>query len=306
MNKLISIIAGIITLLGGFHIYLNLVNEEDYSFEDTLKIYKTSFNENPIKTLIFTFLILSTSVLLSFLTRKLQKQKNNIDSHKKSVNHFIENQNKSIKLREDIYEKLVNPKIDYIKSIKEPWTRINGKYHSIILRDFYDQSFPELGNWYKAEVFDLHKNGIEFFEIASAIGFEIYYDKNGCWDVFFHDEKRKKGNYTKIDSEAFCTYSIPHEEILSIDWEHDDYHGCATFFCEFKKVKGNRKLPYDQVCYYYRSEYGHLEKLDDRKKRNFKTYRWTILNRFIKRPLRKIKARKLKRETKSKIIKHYR
>ena len=71
MKKLIGFLAGLISLLGGFHIYLNLTQEKSISFEQTLKILKDNIENQPIRTAIIILIILLVSLIVVFAVNKI-------------------------------------------------------------------------------------------------------------------------------------------------------------------------------------------------------------------------------------------
>ena len=71
MNKLISFIAGLLTLVGGFHFYLNITSDEEISLETTLNTLRTNLTDFPIKTIAIILFILFISLIVSYSLNKL-------------------------------------------------------------------------------------------------------------------------------------------------------------------------------------------------------------------------------------------
>lgn len=155
-----------------------------------------------------------------------------------------------------------------------------------LLRDIRDKSFPELGNWIKSETFNLTKDGIEFFDPLNVLGFELYIDDNYYWDVIHNKDRVKSKKYSKSER-AHCIDFLPFEEILNVDWEHDDYFGCITIFCQFKYKKNGVRHPFKEFRYYI-LENRFLTLLEESKRRNFKPIIPRIKEKLIK-PFRRFK-----------------
>ena len=43
MKKIISIISGVLTLIAGYHLYLNITYFEEYTFEQSIKLLSQAF-----------------------------------------------------------------------------------------------------------------------------------------------------------------------------------------------------------------------------------------------------------------------
>lgn len=287
MKKLISFIAGLLTLLGGFHFYLNIISADEVSFETTLNILRTNFKNYPIKTsaLILFILLLSLIVtysldkLFSYIAYRERRREQDIKNSLKNINKKQEN-------RDLIFDKIVNTKVSILKTGEKPWNRINLEFQEIIVRDITDNSFPELGNWFKCETFNLTKDGIEFFDPSNVSGFDLYLNKNYCWDVFHNEEKINSKKYTKLEK-AYCIDFLPYENILNVDWEHDDYYANITVFCQFKYKTNNIRHPFKEFRYYI-SGNGFLTLLDESKRRNFRPVILQIINKVTK-PIRRFR-----------------
>jgi hypothetical protein len=291
MNKLISFIAGLITLFGGFHIYLNLTQKENISFEQSIKILKDNFNNQPLKTTCIILIILLVSLIVILISEKIFKyiayreRKRETDIKSSIVDYTTRQSNKEI-----LEDRILDKEVTYLESRKKPWTRINPEFHKIIVRDICDKSFPYMGNWFKQETFDLTKKGIEFFNGSNSIGFDLFFDEENHWDVFHNQEKIKKGKFNEA-YKAFCIDFLPYENILHVDWEHDDYNGCITIFCPFKYKTNTLKHPFKEVRYYVEGYGNFLTRLEDGERRNFKLRFWYMKHKFISVPLIRLKRK---------------
>lgn len=287
MNRLISIIAGLLTLLSGFHFYLNITSEKEISFEKTINNLRTNLIENPIKTgAIILFILLLSLLVFYFLDKLFNYITYREKRREQSIKNSIQNYSKRQEVKDLIFDKIVDANISYLKTREKPWTRIKPDFHKIIVRDIQDKSFPELGNWFKLETFDLTKEGIEFFDGTNTIGFDLYFDEKYHWDVFHNEEKIKSKKFNKAER-AYCIDFIPYEEILHVDWEYDDYNGCITIFCQFKYKQNGVRHPFKEYRYYV---LGHsfLTLLENIERRNFKPFLWQFGFRLLK-PIRRIR-----------------
>jgi len=269
MNKLISFIAGILTLLSGFHIYLNITNESEISFEKTINTLRLNLTEFPIKTVLIILLIILVSLLVTYCFNKIFNYITYRERRRElNINKTLENYSKRQEKKELVFDKIVDSNISYLESRERPWTRLKAEFHTIIIRDIRDKSFPELGDWSKLETFDLTKDGIEFLDPTNSMGFDLYFDKDYKWDVFHDREKLRKNKYLKVDR-AYCVDFLPYEDILHVDWEHDDYYSSTTFFCQFKHKKNGVRHPFKEFRYYVLGN-GFLTLLEAKDRRNFK------------------------------------
>ncbi|HVA97388.1 MAG TPA: hypothetical protein VNG53_00720 [Bacteroidia bacterium] len=263
-KKTFRIISFVILLFTGYQIFLNFISEDKVSFENTIKIFKTSFKLHPFQQIFIIIFILLIIEFFGFIFNLPKRKKIEADKLLTDLKKRDEN-------KKQVYNKILNENISYLESRKQPWQRINGDFHKIIVRDINDKKFPEIGDWLKLETFDLKDDGIEFFERCNIIGFDIYFDENFKWDAFHNQEKLKKGTYSK-SLKPYCIGFIPYENILHVDWSKDDRNSCITIFCQFKYA--TRILhPYKEFRYYI--ERGNfLTKLEDTDKRNFKAVNW--------------------------------
>lgn len=286
MNRLISFIGGLLTLLSGFHFYLNITSESEISFEKTLNNLRTNLIENPIKTASIILLIILVSLLVSFFLNKFFKYIAYREKRREqNIKNSIQNYSRKQEVKDLIFDKIVNTEISFLKTREKPWTRINPDFHKIIVRDIQDKSFPELGSWFKLETFDLTKDGIEFFDGSNTTGFELYFDNEYHWDVFHYKEKVKSKKLHKADR-PYCIDYIPYEEILHVDWEFDDYNSCVTIFCQFKYKQNGVRHPFKEYRYYVLGD-GFLTRLDSVERRNFKPIIWRLGYKLTK-PIRRI------------------
>jgi len=288
MTKLISFIAGLITLLGGFHVYMNLTQKENVSFEQSIKILKDNFYNQPLKTICVILGIFLISLIVSLILDKIfkyiafreRKRENEIQS---SIDDYTTRQSN----KEILEDRILDKEVTYLESRKNPWSRINPEFDKIIVRDICDKSFPYIGNWFKQETFDLTKEGIEFFNGSNTIGFDLLFDEENHWDVFHNEEKIKSGKFSKAHK-AFCIDFLPYENILHVDWGHDDYNGCITIFCPFMYKKNTVKHPFKEIRYYVEGYGNFLTRLENAERRNFKPYFWHMKHKFISVPLMRL------------------
>jgi hypothetical protein len=287
MYKLISIIAGLLTLMSGFHFYINISSNEEISFEKAIKILMANLIKYPIKTVATILLIILSSLLVSYFLNKLINYINYKEKRREQkIKNSIQNYSKRQEIKDLIFDKIVNKKIPSLETREKPWTRIKPNFHKIIVRDIQDKSFPELGNWFKLETFDLTKDGIEFFDRTNTIGFDLYFDQNYHWDVFHNAEKLKPEEFNKAER-AYCIDFIPYEEILHVDWEYDNYNSCITMFCQFKLKHNGVRHPFKEYRYYVLG-HGFLSLLENIERRNFKPILWRFGNK-ISKPIRLMK-----------------
>lgn len=287
MNKLISFIAGLLTMIGGFHLYLNMTSDTEISLEKTFFILKTNLTNSPVKTIAIILSILFISLLVSYLFDRLfsyiaYRERRREENIKESLlEHSKRQENKEL-----VFDRIINRKIPYLKSREEPWTRIKPEFHKIIVRDIRDKLFPEISNWFKSETFDLTKDGIEFFSASNISGFNLYFDEDYHWDAFHNNEKLKLKKYSQ-PSKSYCIDFLPYEDILHVDWEHDEYYGCITIFCHFKYKTNNIRHPFKEFRYYVLGD-RFLTRLEDKERRNFKPFLWRLKHRLF-RPIRRLK-----------------
>lgn len=283
MKRVFSFLGSIIILLSGFHIYLNIANDENISYEESVKIVKEEFILSPIKNTLYLLVLIFLSLIVGYLIGKLYNYLNYIENKRdfyvlKSISEY----SKREEIREKLFEKLISKEISFLKSRKMPWSRINVDFSEIIVRDICDNKFPNIGNWYKLQTFNLTNEGIEFFDLSNIVGFRIYFDKKNNWDVLHYGDVLKKGTNLK-KSKGYCAAFIPYENILHIEWQKDEYYALITLFCLFK-YKANVKHPFKEFRYYIEDD-NFLDLLDNKKRKNFKPIIFRLY-RYISRPFR--------------------
>jgi len=282
MKRIVSIIGGLFTLLGGFQIYLNLTNKEIISFEQTIKIVKLNFENQPIKSSLQILFIIFISLIVTVIIDKLlnyviyREKKRKIQINSSIVDHEKRKKNKV-----ELFAKIIDNGVTYNDCKNKPWIKINAKYHNIIIRDINDTFYPDIkGKWLKMETFDMKNDGIEFIGNLSTI---VYFDKNHNWDVFLYDDKIKKGKYFKANNPE-SIYLLAYEDILHIDWEIDEYNSSITIYTSFKYKK--HSSPFKEVRYYVE---GGIEGnsfftlLKNDKRRNFKPFFWLYVHKLMLR-----------------------
>jgi hypothetical protein len=250
---------------------LNVTSESEISFEKTINTFQTRLSIAPTKTISLILLLILISLIVTYIFDKLfnyirfrERRRNEI------LNKSIENYNKRQERKDQVFDKIIDSRISYLQSREKPWIRLKPEFHTIIVRDIRDKTFPALGDWSKLETFDLTKEGIEFLDGSNSIGFDLYLSKNYKWDVFHDRVKPKKKKYLKPEI-AYCVDFLPYEDILHVDWEPDDYYGCPTIFCQFKFKKNGVRHPFKEFRYYILGN-GFLTLLEERDKVNFKPF----------------------------------
>lgn len=271
MKRVIGFFSGVITFIGCFHLYLNFTNNKEVSLEKTINILKAHFTDDPVKTVSIIILIILISIIVSFA----------IDKFIQFTKSFFIGKTKPIDLEQvqniktQVFEKMLNQKVPLKDALEEPWKRINYEFERIILRDIGDKKFPDLGKWSRYEIYNLTKEGIEFFDPSNISGFKLLFDEKYYWDVFHNQIKPKKKNYFS-PARAYCIDFLAFEDINRIDWEYDEYFSCITIYCEFKYCKNFVKHPFKEFRYYV-LEAGILTLLENKNRSNFKRLIWRVI-----------------------------
>jgi len=284
INKIVGFISAILTFAGSFHFYLNLSNENVVTYEDSIKILRRNFIAHPVQTPFLILIFIALSILTGILISKLIYYLNFQRRRRLEANKTIRDLKKRESMRELLFNRIINNGIPFADYSKKPWIRIQGEFHKIIVRDINDKKFPEIGDWFKLETFDLKNDGIEFFSRSNIIGFDLYYDEEYKWDAFHNKEEIKSGTYSKANK-PYCIVFIPYENIVHVEWKRDDREDCITIFCPFI-YKTHIKHPYKEIKYYVESHGNFLTMLEAADRRNFKSLSWQL-----KKPLRIIKRK---------------
>ncbi|PKP32319.1 MAG: hypothetical protein CVU00_11845 [Bacteroidetes bacterium HGW-Bacteroidetes-17] len=288
MKNLISVLVGLLTLLSGFHFYLNITNETEISIEKTIATLKTNFIEYPIKTTSTILLIVLISSIVTYLVKKIF---NDIAYREKrrdeSIQRVLHDYSKRDEIKDSLFDKYVNRSTPYNLWQKKPWNRLHPGYSKVIIRDIRDKSFPEYGNWSKTPIFNFTKEGIEFFNLTNTTGFDLYMNDRAQWDVSHIGVSNINSKKYSLVKEAYCIDFLPYEDILHVDWEQDEYYGLHTFFCHYKYKKNGVRHPFKEIRYYIFSN-DFLTQLENTDKRNFKPLSMRIKIQIMK-PYRRIR-----------------
>ena len=249
MQKLISIIGGLLTLIAGYHLYLNVSYPEEYSFEHSIKLFSIAFRQKPI-TLTFLsigFLALGSIVSITidkiwtYVTEKHLMEKRKIQTNLERTKKITEIRNQFFS---KVFLKFASPK-DYPLN---PMHRIKGDFNEVNLKDINDNKFPLSDYMSKYETFDFTEDGIEVLGGDNIVGFTLLIDENDNWDVLDRFDKPKKGKYRK-PQRAYSVHFLSYEDILFIDWDKDPYEGNITISCHFR-YKNYNKHPFKEFRYY--------------------------------------------------------
>ncbi len=65
MRHIINITTFFLTSFGGFHLYLNILSDEQITYENSIKLIREEFTTSPIRFVIISILILTFGLLVS-------------------------------------------------------------------------------------------------------------------------------------------------------------------------------------------------------------------------------------------------
>jgi len=119
----------------------------------------------------------------------------------------------------------------------------------IIIRDVnrYDE-YPEtkphegISPWFKLGLLELYHNGIK---VGLRISSLIYEESESSWRKSSEDE----GEEQCIN--AYLVGYIPFRNIVSVDFEGDEYYSFPHFTCRFS----DKKMPYEKLIYCEKREF---------------------------------------------------
>lgn len=122
------------------------------------------------------------------------------------------------------------------------WHKAGNTRDEIIVRDLKrmdnypnnDDSIKGISPWFRVGFKDLYTRGIEIFLSMPMHAIK----KNGKWNLSHDSEDGSKLVYQ--------VGRIPFENIVTIDWDGDEYYGYPHFYCSFT----NKKQPYEDIVYY--------------------------------------------------------
>ncbi len=296
MKSIIDILGGILTLLTGYYVYLNIIFSSEYSFEKSIKLIVSEINVHP-----YAFLFCSIGLFLagSLFTKYFNKYwpfttKNKLDV-KTKLHDNLERTKKITDLRNEFFSKVFRE----FKSIKEyplnPMHRLNGDFSEVNIKDISDTNFPKSDYFYKYEVFNFTEEGIELLSPNNVVGFDLLINDNNNWDVFYKYKfkKPRKGHYTKPKL-CYEIYFLGYEEIMHIDWDKDPYEGNITISCHFK-YKSYRRHPFKEFRYYVESPVFGFSQVEPDLKKNlakfdvlkpFKVFVFNTRNRISRRNIK--------------------
>ncbi len=266
MRHIINIATFLLTIFGGFHLYLNILSDEQTTYESSIKLIRLEFTKNPITFILISILILVFGLVITGLLNLIKKK---IINRRQTEEIEIRTQTELLKKRNSIRDEI---RSKAYKSIPDgnnifPFDRIKGEFGELNIRDIKD---PDHNNYSKYETFDFREDGVEVFD-ARNIMYKILVIQNsdGKWDAIHKGEKPKKGNYSKIDS-IVCVDFIPYENVEYIDWSPSPYSSNITINCLYKYKKYDRH-PFKEIRYYIKTEHGYW-RLDNEDRRNLKKF----------------------------------
>lgn len=137
--------------------------------------------------------------------------------------------------------------LEYRKKMKKEinegfynWHKAGNTRDEIIIRDVNRMdNYPDISSskgiapWFRVSFKDLYTRGIEVF-LSMPI---TTHKENGVWKIA-HDDKKDTLLVHEVGR-------IPFENIISIDWDGDEYYSYPHFYCSFT----NKKEPYEDVVF---------------------------------------------------------
>lgn len=268
MQKLISVIAGLLTLIAGYHLYLNITFTEFYTFEQSIKLLSAAFKDTPITLSFLSAGFILVSSMVSFFINKIWKlTAERSKSVQQKIQTNVERTKKITDIRNQFFEK-VFLKFDSARDYPHnPMYRIKGEYSEVNIKDINDDKFPLSDYRSKYEVFDFKEDGIEVLGGDNFIGFNLFIDDDNNWDVLDRFDKLRKGEYSKPKL-AYSVHFISYEDVLHVDWDGDPYENNITISCHFR-YKTHMRHPFKEFRYYIEiGEFGYRQ-LDPKNRKNF-------------------------------------
>jgi hypothetical protein len=160
----------------------------------------------------------------------------------KDLLKFVKSKQKGLNPEETV--KLRQKWKDEIKE-KLQWIDDKVGYGEVIIRDVKQNDlYPEveekkkgISSWFRVEYLETYHRGIKV-----GLHFEklIYEEKYKAWRLA--DYKNKEEG----DINAYIVGLIPFENIVSIDWNGDEYYSCPHIYCHFLSKRGE---PYEELIF---------------------------------------------------------
>ena len=121
------------------------------------------------------------------------------------------------------------------------WHKAGNTRDEIIVRDLnrmdnypdFDNSTKGISPWFRVGYKGLYTRGIEVF-LSMPMHASL---KDGKWELSHDGQEGGKL--------AYQVGRIPFENIVSIDWDGDEYYGYPHFYCSFS----NKRQPYEKIVY---------------------------------------------------------
>ena len=271
MQKLISIVGGILTLIAGYHLYLNITFPEVYSFEESIKLLSAAFLAKPVS---LSFISAGFILLASIVSFSINKIWRLATERSKRAHQKVQTNTERTRVKTDIRNQFFERVFQKFDSTKpypnNPMHRIKGEYSEVNIKDINDDKFPLSDYLSKYDVFDFKEDGIEVLGGDNIMGFNLLIDEDNNWDVLDRFDKPKKGRYNNPKL-AYSVHFISYEDVLHIDWEGDPYENNITISCHFK-YKTHIRHPFKEFRYYIKiGDFGYRQLIPENKK-NFSRF----------------------------------
>jgi len=266
MRYIINIATFFLTTFGGFHLYLNILSNEQTTYEGSIHLVRQEFTKNPIGFLFACFLILAFGLLITrtinWVERKIIKRGETEENEIRTQTELLRKRNS---IRGEIRSKVYKSKPDGNNIF--PFDRIKGEFGELNIRDIKD---PDPNNYFKYETFDFREDGIELVDGRNIMyKMLVIQNSEGKWDAIHKGEKPRRGSYNRIEN-VICVDFIPYENVEHIDWSLSPYNSNITINCLYKYRKYDRH-PFKQIRYYIKTDHGYW-KLDNEDRINLKRF----------------------------------
>ncbi len=275
MKYLIKLVSALSVIIIGIQVSLNTWAKQEYSFEKSIKLILTMFNENPFYTILVGFCIIFIGLFTSYIIEKYYFNLFDPEHKKNKLELSISKVEKRTKNRDAFFEKVFiksQNKEDYKRL---PYERITGLYSRLLIKNIESK---DISDYSRYEVFNFTEEGIEFFDGRNTIGFDLLINKNGEWDVLDRFDKRKKDKELKKVIYAYSVVLVPYEYIEHIDWDIDPREGYISIYCNYKfyfwryfPILHKAPSPFKETRLYYKTDFGVM-RFEENTRKNFKRF----------------------------------
>lgn len=103
MRHIINIATFLLTIFGGFHLYLNILSDEQTTYESSIKLIRLEFTKNPITFILISILILVFGLVITGLLNLIKKK---IINRRQTEEIEIRTQTELLKKRNSIRDEI--------------------------------------------------------------------------------------------------------------------------------------------------------------------------------------------------------